>query len=137
MADSLASDPPQSPHDDEIQEIEAAKSGLNGEETEEIEVPATKIDSTDLSSPQHQSVLFNSLEELFKLTASGYAKTEGSDEVLEKVFDMLVDMRRTLVDLAKPDQIKCAEEIGDMPKFMSVLVPFMAQVYKGEHKQTS
>ena len=93
-------------------------------------------DEGDAEDESWKSVLLSSLDRLFELTASGYAiKKEDSNEFLEKVFTELVVVRQTVIELDKTDQIKCADDIGDRPQFIASLVPFMAQVYKGEYKE--
>ena len=107
------------------------KSDGNGEKSfESSELPAPETESLS-SLEENKAILFNSLEKLFKLTASGYAKKGDSNGFLESIFSALADMRSTFMKLDKPNQIKCAEQIGDRPEFMAVLIPFMSQVYRG------
>lgn len=78
-------------------------------------------------------LLLNSLDKLFELTLSGYAKKEDSHELLEKVITELVNIRQTFVKLDETDQKAFADGIGGRPEFMASLVPFMVQVYEGEY----
>ena len=88
--------------------------------------------SLSASTSEWISGLLDSLDSLFQLTASGYTKKEDSHEFLEKVIMELVNIRQTFVKLDITDRTECANDIGDRPQFMTSLVQFMIQVYKGE-----
>ena len=102
---------------------------LNEEEGQKFEQQESQVLSGSPSSPQKSDP--EAIDKLFQLTSSGYTKREGSNELLEEVFELLVDIRDGLMKLTKSEQEKVAEEVGERPEFISLLVPFMVQVYKG------
>lgn len=112
-----------------VEKDETPSDNLVGAEDVENTVESSEVTETESDL---KASLLNSFEALFQLTASGYAKKDGSDEFLENIFTVLSDVQSTFVKLDKPVQISCAEQIGDRPEFMAVLIPFMSQVYKSK-----
>lgn len=74
-----------------------------------------------------------SLTKLFHITEVGYSKNENSNELLGKVWREVNSIREELVKVDKKSGANLADKIGEKVEIMKVLIPFMAQVYKGKY----
>ena len=92
---------------------------------------SSKENITTVETPERKIGLFDSLDKLFKLTAAGYVQRTDIDDSFEHVCRELEAICQAVIKLEQSDQVKCADEIGERAEFTTVLVPFMAQVYKG------